>query len=68
MTTHSIYRSTPHPCDKCQHWGGWAPIKVGGVVQSGVHGLCLNPKHCKTVADPAQGCSLWTKMQKAPNP
>ena len=69
MNTSAIaHPKTPHHCDQCRHWGGWAPIKVGNEVKYDVHGICLDRRHCKTIPDPANGCSLWTQMQKAPNP
>jgi hypothetical protein len=32
-------------------------------VSYNVHGLCDSPKHCRTIADPANGCSLWVEKQ-----
>lgn len=69
MNTSDIaHRAIPLHCDQCQHWGGWAPILVGGVEKYDVHGLCDSPKHCRLIADPAHGCSLWTPKAKTPNP
>jgi len=55
-------------CQDCQHWGGWAPIRVGNQVDYNTHGLCNNHKHCRTIADPTRGCSIWTKATNAKKP
>jgi hypothetical protein len=52
-------------CKDCQHWDGWAPIRVGKKVDYQTHGLCANPKHCRVIAEPSQRCCDWVALPKA---
>jgi hypothetical protein len=60
------HRIDPRHCDKCQHWGGWAQVMVGGKVDMSTHGICLHPKLSRGITAPAQGCAFWRALTAAP--
>ena len=51
-------------CDKCMHFGGWLPTRVGEEIDYTVHGECLRPRAPRTIAQPEHACAYWAENQE----
>jgi len=53
-------------CDRCEHFGGWFPVRMDDQIDYNAFGGCVRPGASKIISLPKNECAFWVKSRINP--